>query len=228
MLLQRRWSFKGSTGISQMRNTWHEGGRESDHPTLFRTVASEILHSLQPHTVGNTVTDDLELGRILASEVFLLVDPAVSSDLYDHVCGQRVNYRSTYSVESAGYLVSSAAELTAGVQLCVDDLNSRDSHLRMDVYRHSTSVVLDGDRVVFFDSYLYMFTKSCQRFIDRVVHDLVYEMMESRRACTSDVHTRSQTYRFKTLKYLYLTCAVLLLLSHYVLPFFVCHRGRSF
>ena len=61
MLLQRRWSFKGSTGISQMRNTWHEGGRESDRPTLFRTVASEILHSLQPHTVGNTVTDDLEL-----------------------------------------------------------------------------------------------------------------------------------------------------------------------
>ena len=98
----------------------------------------------------------------------------------------------------------------------------------MYIYGHTASVVLHDDGVVRFDADAYILTITCERFVDRVVYYLIYQMVESRRACTSDVHTRSQTYRFKTLKYLYLTCAVLLLLSHYVLPFFVCHRGRSF
>ena len=115
-------------------------------------------------------------------------------------------------MESAGYFISSSAELSAGVELCVNDLYCRDPHLRMDIDRHSSSVIPDNDGIVFLYRYLYMLAKSCQRFVDRVVHDLIYEMMESRRACTSYVHSRSETYRFQTLQYLYLACAVFPLL----------------
>ena len=98
----------------------------------------------------------------------------------------------------------------------VDDLHSRDTHLRVDVYRHSSSIILHGDRIILFDRDFYMFAISCQCLIDRVIHYFVYKMVESCRTCTAYVHTRSQTYRFKTLQYLYLISTVFLLLSHYL------------
>lgn len=43
-------------------------------------------------------------------------------------------------------------------------------------------------------------------------------MVESRRTRASDIHTRSQAYRFKTLKNLDLTSTVFLLFCHSFLP----------
>ena len=161
----------------------------------------------------------LELCGAFASEVLLLIDLVVASYLHDHVCRKRVNDGRADAVQSAGYLVSSTAELAAGVQLSMYYLNCRYAHLRMDVYRHTASVVLNGYGVVGLDADADVFTISCERFVDRVVYYLIYEVVESRRARTSDVHSRSEPYRLKTLEDLYLTCAVFLLLCHYVFTY---------
>ena len=94
-------------------------------------------------------------------------------------------------MESAGYLVSSTAEFTTGVELRVDYFHRRNAHLRVDIDWHSAPVVRHDDGVVRLDADCDVFTITCQRFVYRVVYYLIYEMVESRRACTSDVHTRS-------------------------------------
>ena len=69
-------------------------------------------------------------------------------------------------MQTAGYLVSSATELAAGVQLSMDDLNCRYAHLRVDVHRHTASVVLHDYRVVRLDADADILTISCERFVD--------------------------------------------------------------
>ena len=44
-----------------------------------------------------------------------------------------------------------------------------------------------------------------ERFVDGVIHDLVYKVMQTARARRADVHARAHTHRFQTFKDLDLT-----------------------
>ena len=109
---------------------------------------------------------DCELRGALALEVLLLIDLVVAPDLHHHVRRKRVYDGRADAMQTSGYLVSSSTELAAGVQLSMDDLNCRYAHLRVDVHRHTASVVLHDYGVVRLYADAYVFTISCERFVD--------------------------------------------------------------
>ena len=73
---------------------------------------------------------------------------AVAGDLDHHPVRQRVDDRGADAVQSTGGRVRAAAELPAGVQLGVDDLDAGQTGARLDVDRDATTVVPDLDRAV--------------------------------------------------------------------------------
>ena len=133
-----------------------------------------------------------------------MVDAAVLEDPYLKPVGQGIDYRCAYSVQTSRYLISSSAELAACVQYGKYYLQSRLSRLLLYIYRDSSSVVAHGDRIVLMDSYLDMCTEARQCLIDGIVHDLIYQMMETARGSRPYIHTGSAPDRLKSFEYLYL------------------------
>ena len=114
---------------------------------------------------------------------------------------RRVDHRDAHAVQAARDLVALAAELPAGVQHREHDLGRRlVGILGVGVDRDPAAVVdhpaaavgqqgdVDGGRV------------PGQRLVDRVVHDLVDEVVEARGTGRADVHTGPLTDRLKTLE----------------------------
>ena len=105
-------------------------------------------------------------------------------------------------METAGYLVSSAAELVAGVQYRHDDFHGGFMHLRVLVHRHASAVVENLYAVVFVNGDLNIIAIARQRFVHRVVHDLVDTVMKSSGAGRTDIHARAFSDRVKTFQHL--------------------------
>src|SRR4029079_4994910 len=80
-------------------------------------------------------------------------------------------------------------------------------------------VVFDGDRVVGMDRDANRVGKSNQRFVDRVVDDLVDEMVKAALRRGSDVHARALAYCLEALEDLNLPGVVLLLRAVVRVPF---------
>ncbi len=84
-------------------------------------------------------------------------------------------------MQSAGNFVVGRVELAAGVQLGKHHLQgrhplaSRDIHL---VHRNAASVIGDGNRVVDVDDHVHVRRIAGQRFIDRIVHHLVDQVVQ--------------------------------------------------
>ena len=58
-------------------------------------------------------------------------------------------------------------------------------------------------------------TVTGQSLIHRIVHDLIYQMMESSGGSASDVHTRSFPYCFQSFQNLDLICTIFCTLMFY-------------
>ena len=144
--------------------------------------------------------DRFEVGRRLAAGELLLPDLAVAADLHGEPLGERVHDRDTDPVQSPGDLVALAAELPSGVQLRQDDRNGRQSLIRHDVDRNARAVVSNGDRVVRMQQHLDEVGATRKSLVHRVVDHLEDEVVKAPRARRPDVHTGSQTDRFKALQ----------------------------
>ena len=81
-----------------------------------------------------------------------------------------------------------------------DDLNRGDLLLGMLVDRDAASVVGDGDGVVGVNGHLDMAAVTGQSLVDRVVHDLVNQVVETLLADVADVHGGTLAHRFETFK----------------------------
>ena len=132
---------------------------------------------------------DLEIGERVAALVALLVDLAVAPDLEIEPLRQRVHDRDADAVQAAGHLVAVVVELAAGVQHGQHDFGRRLA-AGVPVDRNAAAVVDDGDRVVDVDRDVDLVAEPGQRLVDRVVDDLVDEMMQTGRAGRPDVHGR--------------------------------------
>ena len=158
------------------------------------------------------VADNLQGGNRLAALIALLVLVSVPADDYFEPLGKRVNNRSAYAVQTAGYLVSSAAEFAAGMQDGKYDLNGGNSFLLVDFYRNTAPVVLNRYGAVRVNAYVDFRTNTCQRFIHRVINNFVNKVVKSALRRASDVHTGTPANRFQSFKDLNLFRAVLLIL----------------
>jgi hypothetical protein len=104
---------------------------------------------------------------------------AVAPDFQIETLRQRVHDRHADAVQAAGDLVGRVLELAAGMQHCEHDLGGRLAAL-VPIDRNPAAVIDDRDRVVDVDRDVDLIAEPGQRFVDRVVHDLVDEMMQSR------------------------------------------------
>ena len=125
--------------------------------------------------------------------------------------GQRIDDRGADTVQTAGDLVAVAAELAAGVQNGENNLQCRNTHLRMDADRDAASVVAYPNDIIRFNCDFNVSTIAGERLIDGVVDNLVYEMMQAARRGRTDVHTRTHSDRLQTLQDLNLAFIVGLL-----------------
>ena len=119
-------------------------------------------------------------------------------------------------MQTAGDLIAAAAELAAGVEHRVNDLQSGPSGLGLDVHGDTTTIVSDGDGVAGVDGDGDMLTIARQGFIDGVVHDLIDQMMKTAGGGGADIHTRPLAHRFQTLQNLNLRAAVFLCYFRFV------------
>ena len=128
------------------------------------------------------------------------MDLPVAVHLGDQPFRQRVHDRDADAVEPAGDLVSLAAELSARVKLGEDDGQRRELLLLHPVDRDAATCVADGDRVVGVNRDLDEPVVAGESLVDRVVDDLVHEVVEPTRARRADVHSGPEPDGFETLE----------------------------
>ena len=97
--------------------------------------------NLGPGKIGIALSGDLQLVTDLSSLIALLVDLSLFENLHFQIFRKRVYNRCSDAMQSPGNLVSSSAELSAGVEHGKYDLNSRLSRLRVDADRDSAAVI---------------------------------------------------------------------------------------
>jgi hypothetical protein len=142
----------------------------------------------------------LERRDPVAMLVGLGVELASVLDLDLEARGQGVDHRHAYAVQPAGDLVSLAAELASGVQHGEHDLDARLPVLGHVVHRDAAAVVDDGYRTVHMDRDVDLRAEAGQGFVDRVVHHLVDEVVESLGPGGPDVHAGAFPDRFQALE----------------------------
>ena len=113
-------------------------------------------------------------------------------------------------MQAAGHLIPLAAELAAGVQNGQDDLDRGDLLLGMLVDRDAASVIGDGDGVVGVNGHLDMAAVTGQSLVDRVVHNLVNQVVKTARARGADIHARTLANRFEALEDLNVRAVVMI------------------
>ena len=112
---------------------------------LKHAVGIALVPAVRPELNGGAGTvslaDDLQIVKHLAAGVFLLINFAVLIDCYLQVLGQSVDNRRAHAVQTAGNLVTLAAELATGVQHGQADLHGRTMQLGMNAHREAPAVV---------------------------------------------------------------------------------------
>src|SRR6266576_2401084 len=123
----------------------------------------------------------------LATLVFLPPDEPVPRRFHAHPGGQRVHDADPHAVKTARYLVAATAELAAGVEDGMDDLEGVLPR-RMLADRHASTVILDDDHAVLADRDLDRRRLAGHRFVDRIVDHLPDEVVQPTGVSRADVH----------------------------------------
>ena len=149
-------------------------------------------------TAVRTFAYHLDFRGRSAFAVRLAVDLAVAAvDLGDQQRRKRIDAGYTHAVKTARNLVAALVEFTSGMQHRQHDFECRFALLLVEVGGDTAAVVLDGDRVVLVDRHVDIGAIARQRLVDRVVHDLVNQVVETLFADIADVHGRTLAHRFE-------------------------------
>ncbi len=139
-----------------------------------------------------------ELGDGVALGVVHLPGEAVAPDLDVELFAQRVDAADADAVQAARDLVVGGVKLAAGVQHGEHHLHRGHGLAggqRLVVDRNAAAVVDDGDGVVDVDGDIDARGIAGQRLVDRVVDDLIDQVMQTHLAGRADVHGRAQADR---------------------------------
>ena len=163
----------------------------------------------RPRFFYRAFADHRYLARDLAVGIRLAVDLAAAAHLRAHFLGKRINHAHTNAVQTAGNLVTAAAKLPARVEHRHNNFQRRLVHLRMHIHRNPAPFVAHRDRIVFFNGHLNDLAIARQRFVDRVVDDLVDEMVQPSAVRRTNVHPRTHTHRLQPFEHFDLLASVL-------------------
>ena len=137
----------------------------------------------------------------LALAVFLLVNLVVAVDIDNHVVAEGVHAADTHAVQTAGDFVAVLVELAAGVQHRHDNLEGRAVFFLVHVHGDAAAVVLHGDAVVGVDQHVNLGAEARKCLVDRVVHHLIHQVVQTALVHVADIHGRTHTHGLKSLKY---------------------------
>ena len=79
------------------------------------------------------------------------------------------------------------------------------------IHRNTPAIVLNSNRVIFMDGHADFCTVAGKGLINGVIHHLINKVVQSLFSSIANVHGRSFAYCLKTVKYLYLISAVIIL-----------------
>ena len=170
--------------------------------------------------VGRAALFDLGLRQ--PALVALEINFAVLVNFDFELVAERVDHRGAHAVQSARYLVGALFELAAGVKHRVHDFERRALFRRMHVNRDPAAVVLHRNPIVAQNYDVDLVAETGQRLVNRVVHDLGDQMMQSPLGRVADVHPGAFANCFESFEYLDGLGAIA------VGRLFICHRkGRA-
>src|SRR6266571_986013 len=140
---------------------------------------------------------DLEVGGLRATfePHPVLLTFSLHADL--EPSAQPIDDREADAVQPAGNAVHLPLELPATVHPRQDDLDAGRAVLRMDVDRNPPTVVCDRDRSVRVQGDLDFLAETGHGFVNRVVQDLVDEVVKAARVDRADVHRRAFSDRLQ-------------------------------
>ena len=117
------------------------------------------------------------------------IDLSVTLDFDSHPFRQGVDYGSANAMESAGHTIGPSAEFAAGMEYRMDHFDGRNAHFGVVSDRNSGTVVNYGNGTVRIDRNINRIAATRQRLVNRIRHNLVYEVMEASKGRITDIHT---------------------------------------
>ena len=186
---------------------------------LFQNVII-IDQGLKDLTVG--LKDDLRtvliglpddghtLGHVTTGE-FHLVNFSLSGHPDFQPFGQSIYNRGADAVKTAGNLITAAAEFTAGMEHCKYHFQGRFSGLRLNACGDASAVVLNGDDITLTNLHLNVITVTRHGLVDGIVHDLIHQVVKTRRGLGTNIHTGALSDCFQSFQHLNLFGTVCLL-----------------
>ena len=138
--------------------------------------------------VGSASAHNGDLGSGLAVSIFLAIDLALAAHLGAQVVAKGVHATHAHAVQAARHLVRPLIKLTTGVEHGHDHFERALVELLVFVHGNTAAVVAHGDTVVGANGDLDAVAKTGECLVDRVVHNLAHEVMETLDARVANVH----------------------------------------
>lgn len=131
------------------------------------------------------------------------------------LCRKGVYNWCSNSMKTSWNFIAPTSKFSSSMKYCQDSLKCWFSSFWMYFCRDTTPIVLYCTTSIFSESDGNQVTVTCHRFINRVINDLPNKMMESSFISGTDIHSRSFSYGFESLKDLDTTCIIVLFIfSH--------------
>ena len=116
-------------------------------------------------------------------------------------------------MEAAARLICGIIEFTARMQ-CGKNKTFRTDSLFMHPHRNSPPVVIYGSRTVSLQGDPDSVAVAGQMLVHRVVHDFIYQMIQTLGRYASDIHTGSLSYCFQSFKDRYAGSIIIIAFCH--------------
>ena len=157
-----------------------------------------------PLPIGN----NMQVVHRLASLKALGVHMAVLGHLYLQPLGQSIYHRGAYAVQTAGYFIAGAAELTAGVEYGEHHRYSRQAGLFVNAGGNTTAVIPHANHITGQNLRLNVGADPGQCLVNGVVHNLIHQVVQTSGAGGADIHTRALADGLQALQHLNIFCGI--------------------
>ncbi len=172
--------------------------------------------------------DALERACGVAPVEGLFILMAVAADVDSQPLRAGVDDRSADAVQTTGHLIAGVltAELATGVEDGVDNSDSGQAGICLDIHRDAAAIIRDLNDVAFQNFNFDVVAVTCQSLIDGVIHDLVHQMVQAALTGGADIHTGALAHRLQTLQDLDLAGVVFMVRRSFCVGTgndFLCH-----
>jgi len=132
--------------------------------------------------------------------VSLPVHMSVTTDFKLTHFRQSVNYRNTHAMKTTRYFIRIVGEFTSGVQFSHNHFRRRDFFRFVHSYRDTATVIFHNHAVIHSDFYQNSIAISGRSLINAVIHNFIYQMMQTVFTGRTNVHRRPSAHGFQTLE----------------------------